>query len=304
MAELDLNGAIDLHVHTAPDVYPRSVDDHQLAREAQAAGMKGLVLKSHHTLTADRAWLVRQQTGFETFGGLVLNLTVGGFNLVAVETALAFGAKQIWMPTIHAQYCLQTATISMVREEARKGRSGLTVLDDEGNFRSDLLPILEMVRDADAILGTGHLAPSESLILLDQSRRMGLNKLLVTHPLMSFTRFSTDQMRQAVDFGAVLEFDALSCRPNWPEAVSPSATAQAVLEIGPAHCVLGRDGGQTATDVPGIFGAGDVVDHHYQQAATAGGMGVKAALDADDYLEDLGRAGTEGKETVEASSDD
>jgi thioredoxin reductase (NADPH) len=66
----------------------------------------------------------------------------------------------------------------------------------------------------------------------------------------------------------------------------------------------GRDGGQTATDVPGIFGAGDVVDHHYQQAATAGGMGVKAALDADDYLEDLGRAGTEGKETVEASSDD
>ncbi|MFC5973172.1 NAD(P)/FAD-dependent oxidoreductase [Halomarina salina] len=66
----------------------------------------------------------------------------------------------------------------------------------------------------------------------------------------------------------------------------------------------GRDGGQTATDVPGIFGAGDVVDHHYQQAATAGGMGVKAALDADDYLEELGRAGNEGKETVEASSDD
>ncbi|MFC7203874.1 NAD(P)/FAD-dependent oxidoreductase [Haloferax namakaokahaiae] len=52
----------------------------------------------------------------------------------------------------------------------------------------------------------------------------------------------------------------------------------------------GGDGGnQTATDVPGIFAAGDVVDYHYQQAATAGGMGVKAALDADDYLEDLER---------------
>ena len=66
----------------------------------------------------------------------------------------------------------------------------------------------------------------------------------------------------------------------------------------------GRDGGQTATAVPGLFGAGDVVDHHYQQAATAGGMGVKAALDADDYLEDLGRAGTEGRETVAPESDD
>ncbi|WP_330631956.1 thioredoxin-disulfide reductase [Halocatena halophila] len=47
----------------------------------------------------------------------------------------------------------------------------------------------------------------------------------------------------------------------------------------------GDGGGQTKTDVSGLFGAGDVVDYHYQQAATAGGMGVKAALDADAYLE-------------------
>ena len=52
----------------------------------------------------------------------------------------------------------------------------------------------------------------------------------------------------------------------------------------------GRGGNQTATDVEGIFGAGDVVDFHYQQAATAGGMGVEAALDADDYLDELDRA--------------
>ncbi|WP_430540838.1 NAD(P)/FAD-dependent oxidoreductase [Natrialbaceae archaeon AArc-T1-2] len=64
----------------------------------------------------------------------------------------------------------------------------------------------------------------------------------------------------------------------------------------------GDGGGQTATDVPGIFGAGDVVDYHYQQAATAAGMGVKAALDADAYLEDNATAASEG--TGEAVADD
>ncbi|PSP63887.1 thioredoxin reductase [Halobacteriales archaeon QH_8_67_36] len=52
----------------------------------------------------------------------------------------------------------------------------------------------------------------------------------------------------------------------------------------------GKGGGQTATDVEGIFGAGDVVDYHYQQAVTAAGMGCKAAIDADEYLEDLPEA--------------
>lgn len=63
----------------------------------------------------------------------------------------------------------------------------------------------------------------------------------------------------------------------------------------------GRGSGQTRTDVEGIFGAGDVVDFHYQQAVTAGGMGVKAALDADDYLDRLDRKTTE---TVAVEHDD
>ena len=64
----------------------------------------------------------------------------------------------------------------------------------------------------------------------------------------------------------------------------------------------GRGGDQTATAVPGLFGAGDVVDFHYQQAVTAGGMGVMAALDADDYLEDLDRE--RDRQAATAESDD
>ena len=101
------------------------------------------------------------------------------------------------------------------------------------------------------------------------------------------------------DVGAV--FYAIGHTPN------TAYLEETGVELDDAGYLLtqgGRDGGQTATAVEGIFGAGDVVDHHYQQAVTAGGMGVMAALDADDYLSDLERAGELYEPEIDAATAD
>jgi len=247
---MHLDGAIDLHVHTAPDVYERLVTDDEQVESALTAGMRAVLLKSHHTLTADRATLARTRHGLPVFGGLALNHSVGGLNPVAVETAIAFGAKQIWMPTLHAKHCLEHAEPEMFRAEARKGRVGLTVLDEKGAILPIVHQILEQIRDADIALGTGHLAPEESLALLGSARDMGITRMLVTHPLMSFTRFTMEQMRAATESGALLEFDYLSCAPKWHDPVPVALTAEAIRAVGAERCVIATDGGQPYNPPP------------------------------------------------------
>ena len=104
-----------------------------------------------------------------------------------------------------------------------------------------------------------------------------------------------------MDVGAV--FYAIGHTPNtdYLEGTGAEMDPEGYLKT-----VGGEGGGQTETAVEGLFGAGDVVDFHYQQAVTAAGMGSKAAIDADEYLDDLERAGELAADTAAeaAASDD
>ena len=102
---IDVAGAIDMHCHPFPDLFPRLADDIDIAIAARDAGLKALMLKCHHESTVSRAYLIQRIVpGIRVFGGVVLNSYVGGINPAAVEAALRLGGKEVWMPTIDAGY--------------------------------------------------------------------------------------------------------------------------------------------------------------------------------------------------------
>jgi thioredoxin-disulfide reductase len=105
---------------------------------------------------------------------------------------------------------------------------------------------------------------------------------LATHPEGHPSEKLDDSSTEKFDFDVGAVFLAIGHTPNTEYL---RGTGVEMDSAGYLTTEGGAGGGQTQTGVAGIFGAGDVVDYHYQQAVTAAGMGSKAALDADAYLE-------------------
>ncbi|WP_136687713.1 NAD(P)/FAD-dependent oxidoreductase [Halorhabdus amylolytica] len=168
-------------------------------------------------------------------------------------------------------------------------------------FRAEDYWVDRIMEHVDA--GDVEIMRNTEAVEIHGSREEGIESVsLVRHPEGHPTEKLDSERADEVehfeqDVGAV--FLAIGHTPNTEYL---EGTDVELDETGYIHTQGGRGAGQTETAVPGIFGAGDVVDHHYQQAITAGGMGSKAALDADDFLEDEGEAAS--AEASVAESDD
>jgi len=245
-----LRGAIDVHMHTAPDIHARSVDDVEAALQAKRAGMRAIVIKNHVTMTADRAQMAAKTANFPVFGGITLNYSVGGLNAQAVEAAVRLNAREVWMPSITASNYLKHPTIPMFTKTLPKGLTGISILDKKKELVPEMEPILHLVAEHDLILGTSHLSVEEGKILVEEAKKFGVKKVLVTHPQIDFISYSLKDMREIARKGAVLEHGYVICTRQMAHPLPPSTIAEAIKAVGPEHCIMATDGGQAVNPPP------------------------------------------------------
>ncbi|MHB1784971.1 MAG: DUF6282 family protein [Acidimicrobiales bacterium] len=250
---LDMTGAVDLHCHPFPDLFPRLADDFDIVRAARDAGMKAIVLKCHHENTVSRAYLVQRVIpGIRVYGGIVLNYYVGGINPAAVEAALRLGGKEVWMPTVDAGYHAEVHGGTGGYDSQSGGRSrseGIWITEQDGKLRPEVKEVLELVAEYGAILGTCHLAPREIVALVREARDAGVEKIVITHPYFKVPNFDLDTLEEVARMGAMPEFGYCTVSPAWHYAVVEKVV-ESIRRIGASRCLLVSDTGQRHNPMP------------------------------------------------------
>jgi hypothetical protein len=241
-AGAQIEGAIDLHVHSAPDSVPRALTAIETAQIARRYGLRAVLYKSHFAETASLAYLVSQvvpEVG--AYGGIALNRSVGGFNVEAVKRMAAMTGghgRIVWMPTVDAAQGPFAATVRA---------ADIVPVAANGELLPEVIEVLETIASLDLALATGHSSPEDSLLLVRAARDLGIDRIVITHPLGDLSLPEPIQ-REVIALGALLEFPF-----GMVEPIGSTSLAELVARIrsaGAEHVVLSTDLGQPGNPLP------------------------------------------------------
>ncbi len=122
----------------------------------------------------------------------------GGINPAAVDAALKLGAVIVWMLMYHSlAHYQETGLLGAFGAMGDGKRSypmdGIFVLDQNGELVEGVYHILELVRQHNAIIATGHLSTQEALMVIEAAQDMGCKRIVMTHPFFAPPECSVDQ---------------------------------------------------------------------------------------------------------------
>lgn len=238
-----MNGVIDMHVHAFPDPeIDTGWDQINIAKRATDAGMGGVVYKAHTFPTAMTAPLVQQSVDdyaksvgkrpAKVYGGIVLNNYVGGLNPKSVEMAIKLGAKVVWLPSHHSAH----------HHRVMGKPGGIELLDANDEPVPALKQILEMVAEHDIILDPCHAGTKERYVVVEEARKLGVKRIILTHPDWNVTKATTEQLAELGRMGAYTGLFMYGAVPNFNNPnCDPFEMIGIIREVTPQRTVVATD---------------------------------------------------------------
>jgi hypothetical protein len=242
-ADRDLKGAIDLHIYAEPDSIARSIDALEAAKLARDRGMRAIALKHHYDQTAGLAYLARKMyPGIEVFGGVDMDLTIGGLNPRAVEymTQVTGGyGKFVFMPTNDSE----------AQVKYSKQNRPFVKVSEDGHLVPEATAVIAMVAKHDLILGSGNISAEEALLVFREGRKQGVKRMIATHGMAAPTFLTIQQAKEAAGLGAFIEIVGGNLAGNDGQA-KIDRFAEQIRAVGPASIIMASDLGQKGNALP------------------------------------------------------
>lgn len=237
-----LDGAIDIHIHAAPDVSVRMWDEIDIAIQACKAKLRAIVFKQQAAPTACRTPLVQKVVNQwakdhnlhapQVLGGVALNYAVGGLNPEAVIAAADYGGKFVWLPVKDSSH----------HRRILGKTGGIAVLDQNGNVVPELLDILKIISERDLVLALAHQSVAERWKIAQEARALGVKRILADHPQWPATKMTHSQMREFAGLGVYLGMYWVAAAPNFRNPnVDPREVLEIIRAVGVEQLVGGTD---------------------------------------------------------------
>ncbi|MCX6993693.1 MAG: DUF6282 family protein [Kiritimatiellaeota bacterium] len=246
-----LAGAVDIHVHGAPDPeIDVGWDQLEITKKATDMGMGAVVFKAHTIPTAATVYYVQKAVDeyarsiakkpAKAFGGVTLNYYQGGLNPEAVQMCADLGGKVVWLPS-H----------SSAHHRRVMGESGgIELLDANDKPVPALYEIFKIVAENDMILDPCHAGTKQRFVIIKEARKLGVKKMVITHPNWNVTKATHQQMAEMGRMGAYIGLFMYGDVPNFNNPnCDPMEMFEIIKKVGPEHIVLASDLG-TVVNMP------------------------------------------------------
>ena len=254
--------AYDLHLHAGPEVIPRKYDALQAGEALRRDGLGGAVLKNHYYSTVPFVQMARERGIENVWASLTLNHYVGGLNPFALRGSLGPREKDgrpllrvVWMPTVHAAAHLAVRRGLGERYDVPPEWTGglvagtpvdqvppITVTDPQ--VQDNLREILSLIAENGLILATGHLSKEEVFYLVPLAKKLGVEKIILTHPAYVTTRLTVEEVKELTALGGVYSEQSYALMPI--DHLTPAEVAAYIRGVGPQATIMTTDLGQRA----------------------------------------------------------